>query len=264
MEPKDTLSNVTHLPRPILGADEALTSSLKNSEPRQVNITLHGENQLSLAKNAPSVVDLVIQEINLWANVIGKRKLHSLAVYHPFQCLASFDITQIVHTIASRFLITKEPASRLCVSEMKYIDEDKLALLRGLGFNIFQMFIANASDRTLRSLCEQIKYLRHFEFACVGVQISHLDDLNTIRETAISVKETCRPDYICAGQSDAIFEITGNNDIEHFKQNNGYDLIGLGTGSKSQISTYKLEGMSSPARYMNSLKNNNLPVVKHR
>ena len=228
-------------------------------------MTLHCERLHLLLDRDWSIADLLVREIRIWSEVLGERDLASIILFRPYLSLEPFELTRVMHCVASHFkLQSNDEGHHIAVTSCSEIDTDNLALLKGLRFRHYQLIVEKNDQHSFEQLCESVKLLRDYDFQCVGIQLSHTDCLNDIREFIKRLEEECQPDYICTGSENDLFDLSANEKrlamLQKEKSAKTGDILEIGLESISKIGTKKLIGFNDPERYKEALDRNHLPI----
>ncbi len=212
-----------------------------------------------------SAGNILSKEVSLWADAVGHRTVDTLLLCFPFRYLQPYELTEVMHALASRFSLA-ESASDRCHRVATHIDEinsDHVALLKGLGFNHYQIVLSRDDLEDLKKIEDVTKLIRQYSFSGVGIQIHDADCLDDLRDHVIHVKTKVKPDYIyigclpkllsrnLAGGGTIIFD--GEYELEE-------DCINLGVEGTSYLQSMVLQNFCNPDRYLGAIEEGKLPV----
>lgn len=283
MQTQNSKSNVTELKpvgsRNTSGADESLLtriSSYLKDKRALVNVCLNTKRLESVSKEEHSAIALVVKELEIWSKLLGKRDVDILQIRHPFLYLAPSDLTEFRHILASRFHLSESDARQhRAVSKIEDLSEDGLALLKGLGFNQFQI-CATQRGNDLEDCIAAIELIRKYDFPCVGIQITDADCLGEMRELITGITAKCHPDFIYLGSQTGLLDLTDcwKPEIYQYKadqhrntavlydqdlsvQNN---CLSIGPEGTSYLNDELLQNYCDHERYSNAVQADKLPV----
>ncbi len=207
---------------------------------------------------------LLSKEISLWSEAVGHRTVDTLLLCFPFRYLKPYELTEVMHALASRFSLSE--TSDRCHRVATHIDEingDHVALLKGLGFNHYQIVLSRDDLEDIQKIEEVTKLIRQYSFSGVGIQIHDADCLDDLREHVIDVKTKVQPDYIYIGCLPKLLnrEMVGGGAIIFDGE---YDLeedcINMGVEGTSYLQSLVLQNFCNPERYVSALEAGKLPV----
>ena len=272
MDRKSISSNISHLP----SRKEACPNSpylsfiqeLKAAPARELSLVLDCERFAELAKSPLGMVDDLGKEIQLWSSAIGGRSIRSIYLFHPYRYLEPFELTRVLHDIASHFHVKDRKARKYTVvSEAEEVSSERLALIKGLGFNVYQIIITLEQLSDPKFLSKKISLIRDYAIGSVGLQLSHTDCLNEIRRAIKRIESDVAPDYVCIGNTWDSFDIVSSsksfpinlNERDLIDEKN-LDVLELGPESTSCISDEKIQSYCAPEKYRASLDVDRLPI----
>ncbi|WP_075185303.1 hypothetical protein [Teredinibacter haidensis] len=233
---------------------------------RPINICIDGNafawiNELETSCTAGQ---LVSKEVQLWADAIGHRSVDALLLCYPFQNLQPYELTEIMHALASHFSLAE--SGKRChrvATKIGEINSDHVALLKGLGFNHYQIVLSRDDLEDLPRLEMVTSLIRQYAYSGIGIQIHDADCLDDLREHVIEVKKRISPDYIYIGYRPKLLnqELETNGSIifdgEHEQID---DCINMGVEGTSHLQNLVLQNFCSPQRYLSALNAGQLPV----
>ncbi|WP_370978166.1 hypothetical protein [Agaribacterium sp. ZY112] len=210
-----------------------------------------------------SEIGLSLQkELKLWHKALGRRKISCIELHYSGAFLHPFDITGIIHGIASKFDIS-DALYRVVLSPDD-AQTEVLALLRGLSFQHCQLAIEHAQSDQLQMLEEPIDEARTYKFARVGVQIQHSEGVENLRKSIRVMRDRYSPDYIYIGSTTYPL---GEKDIEQqttlFKEDLievSTDHLNLGPGASSKFGSLRLTNFSDIGHYLEEIEKGQLPL----
>lgn len=213
---------------------------------------------------ATSPGQLITKEIALWAGAIGHRTVNTLLLCYPFRNLLPYEITEVLHALASNFsLAESEHRCHRVATNITEINSDNIALLKGLGFNQYQIVLSRDDLEDLPRLEATAKLIRQYSFSGVGIQIHDANCLDDLRESVLDVKQRINPDYIYIGHRAKLFDadaitkgsiiFDGENELED-------NCLYMGLEGTSHLQSLALQNFCSPKRYLKALEAGQLPV----
>lgn len=257
---------------PLLGVNapgagyDALLSHLDGVPKRPLRLNIDFRQFAELCDDSLLLVELLKREISSWATVLGQRTIGSMLMFHPFEYVAHFEMTRLLHIIASRFHIPEVQQKNFAViSNSKYISSAQIALSKGLGFSNYQIVVDHDERDILSTLISKVGMLRQYNFDSVGLQLQHTDCLDEARESIKTLQTKCEPDYICLGEHGNGFDVIVDNGNEFGEelQKDDVDVLGLGPDGKSQLGDIALQNYTSLEKYQSSLESSQIPVHVH-
>ncbi len=269
MDPKSVSKNVAHLPysrRPHLGGSyHALFEELSLVPVRPLRLVIDCLQFEKISHSNVSFSEFIKDELLLWSSVLGQRTIKSFFLSHPYHLLAPFELTRILHLIASKFHIPAEgqqDKSFAVISEGDHINVNQLALSKGLGFSNFQVVLKPEQRHNLAALSKKIRLLRDYNVSSVGVQLLHSDCLSEIRDCIKRIETHCQPDYICLGHTLDGLDIVSDNGsaFSDTLQDDQVDVLELGPEGRSSLGDLTIENYCCANKYRASLGQKRLPV----
>ena len=229
---------------------------------RPLSIQLDALRISQLAPYHHNACEVIVNELKLWRKVLGPRRLASLELHYQKDMLEPYQITELIHCIASEFEI-KNPAYRV-VLRSECANAGILALLKGLGFMQCQFLIEHAKFISADDLASSFKLARKFQFDAIGVQITHSEDMIKVSQSIKALNNQLHPDYISIGQSTAKLTADdckqGLTLFEDDLIDRDTDFLCLGPEAVSELGDLKLDSISDPARYVDEIQQRHLPV----
>lgn len=214
--------------------------------------------------NATSPGQLISKEIALWAGAIGHRTVDTLLLCYPFRNLLPYEITEVLHALASNFSLSEsEHRCHRVATNITEINGDHIALLKGLGFNHYQIVLSRDDLDDLTRLEATAKMIRQYSFSGIGIQIHDANCLDDLRDNVLEVKKRISPDYIYIGHRAKLLDadsaskgsiiFDGENELED-------NCIYMGLEGTSHLQSLVLQNFCSPKRYLKALEAGQLPV----
>jgi len=214
--------------------------------------------------NALAPGQIIRKEIKLWAEAIGHRTVETLLICYPFRNLEPYEFTEVMHAMASSFSLSESANRRHRVAtNIAEINSDNVALLKGLGFNQYQIVLSRDDLTDLPRLEATAKLIRQFSFSGIGIQIHDADCLDDLRDNVIDVKQRINPDYIYIGHRSKLLDSENNskNSIIFDGENEMEDnCLYMGLEATSHLQSLVLQNFCSPKRYLKALEAGQLPV----
>ncbi len=269
MDPKSSSSKVAHLPRskrPHHGGPYlALIEELSLVPVRPVRLVIDCLRFEKIHNSSVSFSEFIKDEIHLWSSALGQRTIKSLFLFHPYHLLAPFELTRVLHLIASKFHIPdqgQEDKNFAVISESEHLNVNHLALSKGLGFSNFQIALSPAQQNDLDSLSKKIRLLREYSVNSIGVQLLHSDCLGETRDKIKQIEAQCQPDYICLGHTLDSLDIVSDNgtSFSDTLQDDEVDVLELGPEGRSSIGDITVENYCCADKYRSSLEQKRLPI----
>lgn len=271
MDTKSLPSNIRNFPGS--GAEKPASSAQSNyrdyvkslaSTPIQnLHLVIDCHRYQALIRERKPLVNVLCQEINLWAAALGEREISALFVISPHRYLLPFEFTRVLHEIASKFQLTNDATKcYTVVSELREIQSEYLALIKGLGFNRYQVRINANNPEDIVELSKKVNLIRDYNIGDVGVELSHPDRLDEIREHIREIQVECQPDYICLGNAwnseDVVFT-NAHHDIDPWQETH-FDTLELGPHALSQVSDIRVQNFCANEKFLAALGVNRLPI----
>lgn len=225
---------------------------------RNLHIEIDFETPHSHIKDSGQILELLCDEICLWAKSIGKRKLKSISLLHPAKKLASFEITRFMYCIASHFHVDQLDKIYMLVTDTDELTSEYLALLRGLNFNSLRLVINESELLNSKKLCETVNSIRAFCYNHIGIHIHHTDCLDEICQQIKSIEKLCQPDHISIGHQSNPVLVSGS--FGPLLINKTEDVLRLGTEGKSLIREIPIQNYASFEKYKSAIECGNLPI----
>jgi hypothetical protein len=237
---------------------------LRREPDRPINITIDWARFQAIADKGWSVADFVLNELTLWSSALGNRAIPQLRINHPYQFLEPFDLTRTMHILASKFRIASdEDKMRAVVSGLDEISPENLALIKGLGFNCYQVAASHKEVEQFALVQKKVKLLREFAFDCIGIQMTQADCLPLACQAVRRVEPECHPDYICLGGDSDNSEVLSTPNSEKLRTKHHYGLIDtleLGPEGVCHISDFSIQNYCSAEKYKSAFDVSRLPV----
>ena len=208
------------------------------------------------------ICECLVSEIGLWSQTLGQQNVQAIELHQPFAKLEPFEVTQLMHLVASKFSLGKSAQNmHLAITALDEVNHNHLALLKGLDFTYYQIQLANPDELALEILEKKIELIREYQFKCVGVQLIHTDCLADMRSLIQAINNSCGPDYICLGPAQDQFDVTTSRIREDYLAvRSDLDIVELGVGASSRLGNWQLKSYSDPTRYKTSLQKQQLPL----
>ncbi|WP_143247436.1 hypothetical protein [Agaribacterium haliotis] len=242
--------------------DANLRHKLELRANKALAITLDGTQGLEQLSTHGEVGDFLQQELKLWRKALGPRRIGCLELHYSDESLHPFDITGLIHRVASDFDISK--ALYRIVLSPDSAQTEVLALLRGLKFEHCQFVIENAQAGQLQMLEEPIAEARTYKFARVGVQIQHGDGMENLRESIRILRQRYQPDYIYIGASSYRLREKDLEQQNYLFEDDLIDVrtdhLSLGPGASSKFGSLRLSNYNDIERYISELSRKILPL----
>lgn len=260
-------TNITQLPvsidtRPKSKYQE-FVDALKLCKNARLRVIIDCQRCKPLLDSNSGLVGQLDCEIKLWSGIIGPRVIQSLYIIHPYSYLEPFELTRMLHEIASRFRMATDPnKSFAVVSEINEINSEHLALVKGLGFTRYQIIIQESQLADLKLLSRKLRWAKEFAFAEVGIQIVKSHCLQTMRSAIKQLEQECKPDYICVGKAwDSLEVLASATHLENeVIDGPNIDVLEFGPDGVCKIGEHKMQNYSSPEKYRASLDVERLPI----
>ena len=268
---KQSNANISHLPlrrearasTPYL----ALTQDIAITQAKPLRIVLDCQRFNGLSGAGEATIDFMTAEIQLWASTLGARTIRSLYLVHPHPCLEPYELTRILHLLASRFRIASADKRKYAVvSACGEINASHLALIKGLGFNCYQLVIAADELAEPDAVMKKVRLLRDYALHPVGIQLLHTDCVGQMRDCIKQIEVRCQPDYICLSNAWDSFDIEAATD----RGPNGdlaceqIDVLELGPEGNSTIGDISIQNYCSREKYKAALEVARLPIHVRR
>ncbi|WP_045859064.1 hypothetical protein [Teredinibacter purpureus] len=243
-----------------------LLENFRRSPIKPISICVNGETCLPLSQlGSPDTAGHILsKEINLWSEAIGHRSVETLLMCFPFKYMQPYELTEIMHALASHFSLAE--SNNRCHRVATLIDEidsDHVALLKGLGFNHYQIVLSQKDLEDLPRLKVATKLIRQYAFSGIGIQIHDADCLDDLRDHVLDVRKQVTPDYIFVGHQPKLLSkeletggtiiFDGENELED-------NCIYVGPEGKAHLQKLVLQNFCNPQRYLSALKAGQLPV----
>lgn len=239
---------------------------LRDARLRPLRLIIDCERYGELLRYQNPLVEHLGQELQLWASILGQRPIHALYLLHPYRYLQPFELTRLLHVIASRFRVDNTSSRRYAIiSGIEEITSEHLALVKGLGFNCYQIIVSDPELQSLKKLSKKIALIRDYAIESIGVQMLHPDCLGEIREHIREIQTECHPDYICLGKAwDSSEVVYSTHEYERFDwTEEGLDVLELGPEGTSVIDELKIQNYCSSEKYRAALDVGRLPIHAH-
>lgn len=214
--------------------------------------------------HTPGAGYLLSKEIRLWADAIGRKSVDNLLFCYPFQHMEPYELTEIMHALASHFSLS-EAQSRVhrVVTQLEEINSEHIALLKGLGFNHYQIALNRDDLENLPKLREVTALIRKYAFSGIGIQIHDSNCLDDLRDSVLEVRKMVSPDFIYIGNRPKLLDSdlgSGGGILFDGECELGENFIYMGLEGTSQLHSLVLQNFCTPERYLESLEANKLPV----
>ncbi|WP_028877284.1 hypothetical protein [Teredinibacter turnerae] len=207
---------------------------------------------------------LLTKEIKLWADAVGHKSVENLLLCYPFQSFEPYELTGIMHALASHFgLSESEQRVHRVVTHQDEVNSDHIALLKGLGFNHYQIALNRSDLEDLDKLKAVGDLIRKYAFTGMSIQIHDSNCLDDLREHVIEVKRMIAPDFIYIGNRPKLIDndLSANGGIlfdgECELENN---CIYMGLEGKSHLQHMALQNFCTQNRYLEALQEGKLPI----
>ncbi len=267
MDIKSSPSNVRNFPHTSVEKPSSnyceYTKCLATTPAKNLHLVIDCHRYQALIRERKPLVNVLCQEINLWATILGEREISALFVISPHRFLLPFEFTRVLHEIASKFQLTDN--THKCytiISDLNEIKSEYLALIKGLGFNRYQIRTHTQSAEDIQTLSKKVALIREYAIGDVGIELYHPDRLDEIRENIREIQVECQPDYICLGNAwnseDVVFT-NAHHDIEPWQESH-FDTLELGPQATSEIADYRVQNFCANEKYMAALSVNRLPI----
>jgi len=243
-----------------------LLENFRRQPARPINICIDG-NAFAWVKqnnNITSTGNTLCREIHAWAEAIGQRNVDALMLCYPFQYWQPYELTEIMHALASHFCLSE--STQRChrvATKISEINNEHVALLKGLGFNHYHIVLSRDDLEDIPRLESLVKLIRQYSFSGIGIQIHDADCLDDLRDHVKDVQQKIAPDYIYIGlhpkllnreiQSKGAMIFDGEEELEE-------DCIYMGLEGTSRLQSLVLQNFCSPQRYLSALESGHLPV----
>lgn len=136
-----------------------------------VNLRTHGGNQITNRQ----LLDGVIQEIQLRCGSRSRRPVHSLHLRLPTDAFDIAEITELVYHLSRHFRLAHKGIHRFCAQiSNRQVNDNTLALLKGLGFNHLQLDVAQTCNPEM--LQQQLSRAREYQFQTVSLTVEGLNE----------------------------------------------------------------------------------------
>ena len=229
-----------------------------------INVCINGEKLQAIQQLSLSPSILLSSEIKLWTEMIGHRPVNNFLFCFPFPSLQPFELTQILHTLASSFSLS-EGVERMhrVVSGLDEINPEHVALLKGLGFNHYQVVVTTDELENLQQLKSIVRLVRRFSFQGISLLIRKTSCLGNLRAQIIAVQQQISPDFIYIGHHPKlIHENCDYPDAIIFDGDNEPldNSLGLGPEGISQFCDTQLQNYCKAETYTSALQQNKLPL----
>lgn len=243
-----------------------LLESFRRHPSRPVNICIDGDafGWVSKAGNGKSAGQILSKEVQLWADAIGHRRVHSLLVCYPFRNLQPYELTEVMHALASQFSLSEsDTRCHRVATNIAEINSDHVALLKGLGFNHYQLILSRSDLEDLETLEAVCKLIRRYAFTGIGIQIHDADCLDDLRDHVLEVRRRLQPDFIYIGYRPKLLGTAQDSPGSilfdgEYELNN--DCIYMGIEGTSHLQSVVLQNFCNPDRYLSAVEAGQLPI----
>ncbi len=237
---------------------------LSESLRRPLSIRVNSDNIAKLALVSKDAASDIASEISLWRKALGDREIANLELRYRENALPTYDITRLIHGIASEFKLVSCECRVLLHHD--HVDKSALALLKGLGFSHCQFEISDTRTPNLQNLANAVNAAREFKFKKIGVQIVHSDQVEALTQGIRLLKKIVTPDYVFIGTT--TYKLPSINDdcgftlFEDDIADDNLDHLDLGPSATSDIQGRAFDTLSDARRYTSALANKQLPLIE--
>ncbi len=260
-------TKISLLPKPgdvdLHSAYLELTSELQRSPKYKLRLIIDCSRYQLMSYPESGLIGVIGGEVKAWSSAIGPRIVQSLYLIHPYKYLEPFELTRLLYEIASQFKISScDYRTFVIVSELDEINSESLALVKGLGFNRYQILVEDKHFENIDVIGKKLRWIKEFSFNEVGLQIIGSESLIEMRSIIRHIEHVCKPDYICFGKTwDSLKVLSSANHIEcDVVDTSNTDVIELGSEGRCKIGEHKIQNYSSPEKYRASLDMKRLPI----
>lgn len=266
--PRQSLKNSTVVPlhpgKTLYQADNALCQKFVRYQDRPLAIQLDARRIIRLMEHTEDIGAQLQLELELWRQVLGQREISSLELQYFDKHLEPYEITSLIHRIASQFKINK-PLYRAVMTPAE-AEPEVLALLKGLSFDHCQFAMEHAqAEEALDILEKPFSDARSFQFSKVGVQILHSEGVENLTQSIKTLRKTLAPDYIYIGCSTnrlTAEDIETNQTLfEDDLRTRRTDFLSLGPEATSVIGNNTIDAISDAKRYADAVNTGKLPIT---
>lgn len=246
-------AKVIHIHTPVIRATTTpyleFVKAISPCPERELEISIDCANPyLSESSPWPSA-DYLDREIRLWSSVVGPRSHCSLCLFNPYGLLEPFELTKLVHTLASGFEVANVPREHMIVSGIDDIQAEGLALLKGLAFNRYCLVVDLRRLSSIDVLGKSIALIREFGIDHIDVQLVGVECFDNICEGLKVIKESYKPNHIFLGSKATDLNNIDGQDLDTGLGSCG-DRIELGPGGCAQLGAIRVQNYYSVDKYM--------------
>ncbi|MBX2858974.1 MAG: hypothetical protein KTR17_09950 [Cellvibrionaceae bacterium] len=251
---------------PIVGMDiYQLLQKANVSAGLPISVCINGDRLQAIQQLSLSPCTLLSSEIKLWTEIIGRRAVDNFLFCFPFQALQPFELTQIMHTLASRFSLSQS-AQRVhrVVTSQDEINPQHIALLKGLGFNHYQVVVKTGELDNLQHLKSKVQLIRRYTFQGISLLIRKTSCLGNLRAQIIDIQQQIAPDFISIGHQPKLSDLSSYScsDTIIFEEESEplNNSLGLGPEGVSRFCNTQLQNFCKAEAYTEALQQNQLPL----
>ena len=249
-----------------------ILSRFRNGEGGYINLAIDTldfapfKNTETQIKFDGPVSKLLVKEISLWSKMIGRKNVRQLLLSHPFHLLEPYQLTEVMHALASHFSLSEAADRRyVAASNIGEIGNQHIALLKGLGFNHYQLITDHRDLAEISLIRNAMRQIRQFAFRSVSIQVRDAGCLDDLSEHIQELTRECSPSFIFIGNRPKLLNIDpaqqqpgtiifdGEDDVTD-------NTLTLGLEEKSFFDGLEIENFCDPQRYLNALESGRLPI----
>ena len=250
---------------PVANNGQELDNIVTGAHNLPISLSINSESVLILNTSSPNASEILRLEMQLWAKLLGPRAIDTFELIHPAMCFQPYELTSLVHCVASTFNVhTMSKRQHRAVCSVNEINDESLALLKGLGFTQIQIQVAQLTSLTSPEFHHRCKTIKDYHFDFFGIQLAHTDCLDQLAPRIREFVKQCHPDYIFVGARSLNISLCDEDKqsarIIVDEGNGRHDNLCLGPESVSTINGYTLQHLCSPSRYKQALSEGRLPL----
>jgi len=264
--PPSNVTNIRPLGKLAVNNDAYdLSSIILGANNLPINLGINSESLVTLNTHTHSAAEILRAEIPLWAKLLGARPIGTFEVIHPSMCFQPYELTALIHCIASAFNVhSMSKRQHRAICSIDDINNETLALLKGLGFTQLQIQIPQLESLTSPAFHERCQTINDYHFDFFGIQLTHSDCLDQLAPSIRSFVQQCHPDYIFIGLRSLNITLSSEDKqsarIIIDEGNQHHDNLCLGPESTSTLNGYTLQHLCSPQRYKQCIEDGRLPL----
>lgn len=243
-----------------------LTQKLRQDAHLPIDICIDSQ-RLEKLKHLPfSASGLIAKEIKLWGALIGHHPVNNLLFNTPFEVLEPFELTEILHALATSFKLSENKTRTFRVTVAPgAITEDHIALLKGLGFNHVQIVLNHDEIEDIETLINAKIVLNSFSIKDISFLIRKLDLGNALQVQIKQLKDHVEPNFIQFGNRPSLQHKNHSCDADAIVFDDDslsqQNLLCLGPEASSYLEQVELQSICKPEVYCFALRRNRLPLA---